>query len=247
MTEQEIQFTTNSFILDSTFWSIIIASQGALALMFIPMALGVPVLICALFFILSIYYLIRILTAKATYTLNESGVSRILKPNLFESFWSKRIHTHLHWNEIESYVIGSDATRGLQEYNYLTIKSSNHKFSINDKNGDVKGFDNFKNTFVKFATSYNANIVKGHLNKEVTENSSKASTLDEKPIKREKSFYETLFAKILTIFFVFLSVALLLFLIQTGNTRISNWFRFLILIIPGTLYMVYRVFVEKKD
>ena len=65
-------------------------------------------------------------------------------------------------------------------------------------------------------------------------------------LKERKGFYETLFAKIITVFFILLSIGLIyLFIIGTLG-KATHIFRLFIIIIPGTIYMAYRVFGKKK-
>ena len=62
-------------------------------------------------------------------------------------------------------------------------------------------------------------------------------------IKEKKSFYKTTLAKIIAIVFVLITIGIALVGISVGM-RTTNWIKFGIIILPGTFYMVSRVFVR---
>ena len=62
---------------------------------------------------------------------------------------------------------------------------------------------------------------------------------------RKKAFYETLFAKLFTLFMLFLCGGLMYYGAQYGM-RQSNWFKLAAVLVPGTIYMAYRVFFASQ-
>lgn len=61
---------------------------------------------------------------------------------------------------------------------------------------------------------------------------------------QKPSFYKTRMAKLLTILFVFVAILLILINMNQGlSTR--NLFRLEVIIVPGIVYMIYRVYVKE--
>lgn len=106
-----------------------------------------------------------------------------------------------------------------------------------------EGFERFKFEFEKLIREHAILRAENDFNPRSMRNVEDIRPLH---VKREKGFYTTVLAKIVTLFFVVLSILLLIFAIQSGM-RATNWFRLGVVIIPGTIYMVYRVFLDKKE
>lgn len=64
-------------------------------------------------------------------------------------------------------------------------------------------------------------------------------------IRQRRSFYETFPAKAITIFFTLFTL-FLIWIIFSDGMRASNLFKLMVIILPGTVYMLYRVFFKKS-
>ena len=63
-------------------------------------------------------------------------------------------------------------------------------------------------------------------------------------LTQKESFYKTRKAKVITILFVIVAILLILIHMNQGlSTR--NLFRLEVIIVPGIIYMIYRVYVKE--
>lgn len=65
-------------------------------------------------------------------------------------------------------------------------------------------------------------------------------------IIKEKDFYDTIWARLLSIFFLLLTAGIIVAMVYTENFKGTNLWRLNVVMIPGTLYMLVRSFGKKK-
>jgi hypothetical protein len=65
-------------------------------------------------------------------------------------------------------------------------------------------------------------------------------------IQQRKTFYETIWAKAFTILLGFFIVGILFLMVTTSYVSATSMFKLFVILIPGFIYMWYRVFREKK-
>jgi len=250
-------YHTKGFITGSSIKWIIIISQAALFIMVPLILFGLHPFIVTGALIGSMVLGFGLVSGKVIYTIDDAGITKEVEPTMFKHFWKKQTFQFYPWDHIESFREGMDMNRSYEEFQYLTIfTKAGKKLELNTKSGDKNSFQNFTKVFRLYVIAAEegkvtdtSRPVSVRLEKEMKAegidmagiSSTKKHTIKEKP-----GFYSTTFAKVLTVFFILFSVGIILALILTGNNRFTNIFRFVFLIVPGTAYMYYRVFVKRK-
>lgn len=179
-----------------------------------------------------LYLLITWRSGHITYSLYDWGIEQYVVP-----VWGKKqaISRKIPWANIKDYQIGSDLNRGFREYNYLKLRSVNPsmRIKISDTASNMNSFLTFREQFESLVQNHNS------------ANGAQFSDKPLTPIKRKKDFYQTTSAKLITAFFVAMSLAFIWYAIRADSIRTSNLFRIFVVIVPGTIYLSYRVFYRK--
>ncbi len=237
-------YHTKGFIKWGLWTNIGITVFVSMNVLFLTMAIGIPVFIDTILFVLVMYATIRMLSGNTVFTLSRDGIQQEITPN-----WKSRkiVKKTFYWSDIHSYVRGIDMNRSHQEYGYLHIDVTGEPgmLRISDDKGNKEDFAKLADTFEEWVKELN--VSDNSSKKEEKTESSIRENMDDfvGHIEHKPTFYQRPIAKLLTIGFIVLSAFLLNFAITQGM-REFNWFRLLIVVIPGTLYMVYRVFYAKK-
>jgi hypothetical protein len=226
-------YRTKSFLTGGLWRNIVLTVFISMGSMMLLMSIGVPAIFATVFFLLAIYFSIKALSGNATYYLYSWGFRQEISP-----FWKykKSISRTFTWDDLSSYQSGIDLNRSHQEYNYLNLnlKRAPKHIQLSDANADMGSFLTFRKDFENLMDNATVNTLDTTLEQK-----------KRKPIKRKADFYATIWAKLLTLFFVFLCVAILTFALYYGPMGASSWFKLSVIIIPGTIYMVWRVFYMK--
>ncbi|MBI1305150.1 MAG: hypothetical protein GC181_00895 [Bacteroidetes bacterium] len=255
-------FVTKGFVRGGIAANIMLVVGISMSVMFMLFWLSLNVIVVTVLFIGIVYGLIYLLTGKTVYILEDGGIRRQITPN-----WKKLKpgEQFYPWSEVMSYVRGDDMNRGKQRYNYLNIfvKSAPGKLTLSDDKSDKIAFAEWADAFEKIAANPDV-VVHDVINQKEThtgisqpeEQPHEASALPTKPenqvatkrgaIKKEKTFYEKPIAKILTIVFIVFCGFFINWALTNGMSS-TNIFRLTVIVIPGTLYMIYRVFYRKNN
>ena len=187
---------------------------------------------------------------KTIYELHSDGVYQCISLFIPSMLKKKPKERFIEWKDIKSYRNDKDFKRNLQEYEYLKLylrKSQSEIWITND--GGLASFEEFRDKFLELIGD-SAQPKESTLSIPNAVSDLPLGTKDVKDpkseIKRKPSFYSGIFAKILTVFFIFLTVALFVFGYFNGM-RMANWFRLAAILLPGTLYMSYRVFIKPPE
>ena len=187
----------------------------------------------------------------STYTVNGKGILQESVPYLRGFTLMKNKTEFYPWSEVTSYKADSDLNRSLFEKQYIKVFFKNGK-RINILEGKSEAesleFFKFKEVFESLVDNYNntssytisQDQKAGDSSPTVTGNRSFVNP----PIKHLKGFYSTFHAKILTLIFLILTLAVA-YPLYLGYGSASSYFRFLVILIPGTGYMFYRSFIKK--
>lgn len=240
------QFTTNSFI-DNPVGSIIIATVGGIGLMFVTIMIGLPIFFSMAALIIGILLVYGMVIGKVTYRLYENGVHQHIQRKLPYLLFKKESERTIPWKSIRSFKVGSDKQRygGVYQYLKLYLTVSPNEIWLTDQH-DKEGFNIFREAFEqqiekgKQSTSTKNKPIEPVYNKEVNTASAKTST---QHIKQKKEFYDTWWAKIITVLFIFFTGFIIL-LAYLAGASITIWWKILIVMIPGTTYMTYRTFLS---
>ena len=212
-----------------------LATIAGLGLMNLTFLLGLPFLFSMAGLFAGILLVFGFGGGEMRYTLTTGGLERSFRPFAAEYIRIGGRRQTVRFSDIRSYRRDRDLGRDKQEYAFLRLKLRKPPFrmTINSKSG--------RDAFEAFADAFEAQVSgQGSPAEGGTAGDSNAS----KPspvVRREKGFYDTWFAKGLTI--VFAVVAVVLSVLQfTGTITGTNLFRLTVIIIPGVLYMAYRCF-----
>ena len=245
------QFSTNSFI-DHPMASIGIATAAGMGLMFVSISFGAPIFVSMVFLFAGILLVYGYKVGDVRYTLFEDHLEQEIK-RFLPYYLKKTVQVRkIYWKDVKSFKNDFDYTRNREEYEYLKLylkKSPGEVWITNQKNKE--GFENFRDQFLLLLNPATSPVTQKQESAskvaEVQPQSkvSKASNSSTKHIKQLPSFYETWFAKILTVFFALLTIGIFVYS-QLNGLKFSHQVRFQVVLLPGTIYMIYRVFVRTK-
>lgn len=236
------QFSTNGFV-ENPFAVIGLSMMAGMGLMFLTISAGLPTVFSFIGLFGGILGVFGFCIATIRYTLFENGIQQDIKRKIPYWLWKKESVRFFEWTDIQSFKRDSDLTRGGKEYQYLKLylRKAPHQIWITNQI-DAHGFEDFSTAFL-------------NLKQEAAEQKQKTSLLSAKPeassaalqeVKEKKSFYDTYWAFLITLFFVIVSGLLLVFGFLLGMGA-NNWWKLFFVILPGTSYMVYRVFIKKRE
>lgn len=247
------QFTTNSFSKNPK-KTILKGMFLGMALMFIGISLGLPSLFSMILLIGGILLIFGREVGKINYALYPNGIHQEIK-NFIPFYLRGKIKKRfIQWSQIESFKIDFEFSRSLREYEFLKLYLNIYpkEIMVTDQL-NPNGFREFKQAFLQKMEEFTLN---NSVNNESDQSFGRSKLLNKNPtssyqtnhhivIKQRKGFYDTLFAQILTIFFIFLTLVLMtagVFL----KMHFTSWFKIAFVMIPGTAYMCYRVFFYQK-
>lgn len=213
----------------------------SMVILFVGIYIGMPTIVNTLLLVGAMFLIFSFISNNATFTLSQSGLTKTLDDKNF-LFKNKPQVSHL-WNDVKSYKQGTDKGKYRGEIDYLEIKFLNGDvWKVTDMYGERKeGFNAYQTYFLESINKINGNISTNILPKNVQTNIN-TTTLNDSFIKREKTFYETIFAKIFT---VLLGIFIAGIFSYSQSLSTTSWFKFIVVLIPGFAYLVYRTFIKK--
>ena len=243
------EFTTNGFV-ENPIGSIVIATVAGMGLMFVTIMIGMPIIISMAALFAGILLVYGYKSGKVTYRLYSDGLG--LTTRRFIPYWLKKKEGYkkLKWEEVKSYTHDFDKTRTGEEYEYIKLylsKSPGQIWVTNQRNKG--GFEIFRDNFLQLVAldqqvgdSPETKVPKSNrIGKQETLEIKESS--EKVYLVKRKSFYKTRAAKVLTILFVVISIFLVLLNLNFGLSW-QNLFRLEVIIVPGIVYMIYRVYVK---
>ncbi len=232
-----------------------------MTLMFSGIMLGAPVYISMVLLLAGIGLAYGFGIGEVQYLLTPQGIEQKIRRFIPYAIKRKEETRLINWDKMSSYKIDTDKKRYGDEYEYikLYLKISPGEIWITDQQ-DKAGFQQFKDTFLLMLGDFNARNKKTTtetLQPQQATGKSKSSNEGNNPqgesglngnyqsplIRQRQSFYKTFFAKALTIFFTLITI-LFIWIIAYRGMHFTNWFKLMFIILPGTVYMVYRVFIS---
>ena len=187
---------------------------GLFAMSVVIMA-DLPVLIAVPALLLGIVFVLSRNAGEMVVHLTESGIERTITPMLARFISMEPRHQSFTFEDIRSYRRDHDRSRIRGEVSFLTLHLSKRpsRLVIQDMGGEVH--------LAPFADAFEALALRHG-------------------IRKRPGFYQTVFARVLTALFVLLAIALSVFALL-GVLSPSSLFRLLTIILPGTVYMIWRV------
>ncbi|HNY54125.1 MAG TPA: hypothetical protein PKI86_00800 [Chitinophagales bacterium] len=224
--------------------SIAIVVSISLSVMYIGIFTGIPVTVNIILFVGSMFLLLNFLTTYATFTISENKLLRTLNSTNFLTKNAKA--KEYEWKDVKAYKNGIDKGRYRGEFQFLEIKFRNgDEWKITDMYGEgKKDFTLFQQYFIENVEAFNSE----HKIQPPSSAVKKMGTSipDEGLfIKRRKTFYETIWGKIVT---VLLGIFILfIFLFARPYMNGFSVFKLYFVLIPGFAYMAYRSFVKTEE
>ena len=244
--EPKAGFTTNSFS-ENPINVIIMGTACGFGFMAVTIMLGAPIVLSMVGLIGGILLVYGYKIGQTRYEVHEEGIYQHIRNFIPYKLYKKTKERFIKWEDIRYYKHDNDMTRELKEYEYikLFLKGAPGQIWITDQR-NRKGFEEFRDAFLE-----SVQIGATPKTKATAHQKSDAikKTKQVKPrVAKRKGFYSTFAAKLITIVLLALTVGLFVFGALNG-LRIANWFRLAAILLPGCLYMVYRVFLtrEKKN
>ncbi len=232
------EFSGKSFINGGLVSNILTVTVISLFVMSVFIMLKAPIWLSMIALLGAMYYLIKRRSGTAKYQVHSWGFSQSLHPNIKGS---KVINRSFTWHDVHSFKQVTDMDRQRREYNYLKLEVNKtpKSFLIHDQDGDMAAFLSFRDTFVAQLDLYNSGFSSDHI-PQIGEHT--GHQVLEKP-----DFYKTVWAKLITVFFVLFSILAVVYVGSVENVRHTNLYRIFIVVVPGTIYMVWRVFIKKGN
>jgi hypothetical protein len=245
------QFTTNSFV-GNPIGVILLGTAAGMGLMMVGTMLGAPIVITMVLLFSGIGLVYGFMIGKVRYSLFVDGIEQKIH-KFIPYYLSKKEETRfVAWQHIKSYKNDTDFSRQMREYEYIKLYLFVPPKEVWITNQiDNAGFQRFKEAFLlkmtEFApaeevTRFTQSIDERNGTEGARSVNAASSGIE---IKRRKSFYKTRFARFITLFFIAVCCGLVWYGILNGM-RFTNWFRLAIILVPGTIYMVYRVFIRSN-
>ena len=240
-------FSTNSFN-QNPYSTIALATVGGMALMFIGIMIGLPIFLNMALLIGGILLVYGFNVGSTTYSIYASGIEQLMRPFILQMLGRAPRRRFIEWQDIRSFKHDHEFSRSVQEYEYikLYLKRSPGQIWITDQK-NKEGFETFRDTFLALMEKDSAASLKQttpiveELVPPPPAAVSKENTSPTHHIRQRKSFYQTTLAKVITLLLLGMCVALAWFGFTHGM-RWANWFRLAAILVPGSLYMCYRVF-----
>lgn len=235
---------------------IMVATAVGMAVMFTALIVGLPPLIVVPLFLVTVYLVIGRLSGDSVLTLEETGIRMQWRALVAPQRGAGIRERFVPWERVVSYKLDRDQSRSLQEYRLLEVdlEQPSERLHITDRH-DPAGFDAFRDAFLArladrapapaeqlpvagqpIGAEPSEEVQAGELPADPPEDKAEST----REVRRRRSFYETPFALLLTALFVVVSVALGI-LALAGALRWTHVLRLALVIAPGTLYMVQRV------
>jgi hypothetical protein len=194
-----------------------------------------------------IYVSLMFMTGASEFTLNPNGISRQIATSLKLGKNKSPKQDFFKWSQIQWFKEGTDRGRYSAEYRFLTVHFKNGtEWMITDNNGVRKAdFEVFLDTFKKLVAEYNA-LAAASPAASASSADQQTSTKAPELIRQRKTFYETIWAKAFTVLLGFFIAGIIFLMFTTSYVGATSMFKLFVVLIPGFIYMWYRVFREKK-
>lgn len=185
--------------------------------------------------VIPIFWLNLKLTRRAEYGVGAGGVRETLLDAQGKADGARE--RRYRWDEVESWLVDADLVRGTGSRRFVDLRLRDGyrmRFREANERPDDPEFTAFAEALAAHAGGA----------AEVAASAREAPAPHPMPLPvQRRSFYRTPFARFLTTFFLILTVGLLAAAVLLPQYfGGSAWFRLVVVIIPGTLYMAMRSF-----
>lgn len=241
-------YFTNSF-LQQPLVVLAAATLAGLTAMFASLQAGGGGIVSTVALVGGIGLVLGFGAGKATFTIHPAGIGQQVVSFLPLPGKPQGITRFFAWQQIMAYKCDEDMNRSGQPYEYIKLFLSvapGEVWITNQK--DKEAFAQFRTVFLAQVALAREAAAAEAATPQATPGTSASRALQASatPILREKkSFYTTRFAKGLTVVFIILT-CLLLWVGLQGTLQQYQLDKILFIMLPGTVYMSYRVFFFPK-
>ena len=160
-------------------------------------------------------------------------------------------------NEVKFYQEGSDLNRSYETYEYLIIVFNDGvRWKIVSKKETMVEFNPLKAYIIGKIEEVNRNASTQPVQSETVQRPDpgffKQTMVENRPlstpkIKRRKGFYESVWGKIVSVFFlIFTGVLIVFYFYNPGFFKVTHLYRLAFILVPGTIYLLYRTFFKSN-
>lgn len=223
------------------FASLVFGLNIAMVILFVGIYIGLPTIVNVILLIGVLFFIFSFISNDATFTLSQFSLTKTLEDKNF--LFKNKPKISFFWSDVKSYKQGTDRGKYRGEIAYLEIKFlTGEVWKVTDMYGERKAeFDEYQTYFLEAVNKINQSNSTNRT-PESTQPKISIITSNDVLIKREKTFYETIFGKLFTILLGITIVAIFSFSLSLNRT---SWFKLDAVLIPGFVYMVYRTFIKK--
>ena len=259
MTENEVTYKTRTTGQTNPISLILQATFISLSLLFILIFLNLthPLLLLVVF-LLSCFWFIAIKINNSTFTLKEKEIVE-KSESFITTFGKNKVDNYYKMADLKSYSIRTDYSRSLQEKrifeaHFIAPVNKLILFNCLKNDSNIEQFE-------KFAAAFESKVERINESREETilntyesktpnsfriENENLGNSRMRQKIVKQKVFYETIWAKILSIICLAGIIAFFYFSIN-ANFSASTLFKFYALFLPGSIYLIYRSFWRNRE
>lgn len=224
--------------------------QIALAVLFGLILAGVPVVLTIGAFLLSLYLSIRAGLYRAEFTLDDDGITESLTPFNTTWTWRKPGTRHFRWEQVVDWSLDDELTRGYQMRKRLIVRfrDPSHSIRLDEVGGDDQraAYATFANAFLVRAGGERlpppADIptrIPLEVVRERVEWPARPGALP-----RRQAFLSSMRGRLTGIVLIGVIVATMAALLLLGGS-ISSWYRLVFVLIPGVVYLIWRLFLRR--
>ena len=205
--------------------------------MFLSIFTGMPMLVSMIALIGGIFLILSFFLHNATYTVSVDGLKVTYIPK-FRWALVKTSERSFRWTDIKAYKLEDNIRKNtLDVKKVFTIYPKNHPSIVINNSTDTEKAEiaNFYEAFVKFGKAEPAAVSQAQ----------PVERSDKFKIIRKKSFFEKPIAKVVAIFFVAVTILIIAAVALFGAFSPANLFRIFVVLIPGTIFLLYKSFQRK--
>ncbi|MHC1737741.1 MAG: hypothetical protein AB9882_06995 [Ignavibacteriaceae bacterium] len=254
-----MQYKTKELRGQNPIAMIIGISQLAFMVMIGALVIGIHWLPTLILFLGIIVFFVVILSIRVKYEINGLVITKEAVPLIRNiPFMDAPPVEVKNINEIKFYQEGRDLNRSYETYEYLIVAFNDGvKWKIVSKKETMEEFNPLKAYIIGKIEEINRGSSAQPVQTEVVrtpdpgfrqETYEKKKPVAPPKIKRRKGFYESVWGKIVSVFFlIFTAVLIIFYFYNPGFFKVTHLYRLAFILVPGTFYLVYRTFFSRGD
>jgi len=237
---------------------IIGISQLAFMFMIGSLVIGIPWFLTLVLLLGIIVFFVLAFSVRVKYEINGSVITKEAVPliNNFPFMNAPPVEVK-NMSQIKFYQEGRDLNRSYETYEYLIVGFNDGvKWKIVTKKETLPEFNPLKTAIIGKIEEINRDSSTKPVQSTVTQMQApvfrqpvyeQSKQVIPPKIKRRKGFYESVWGKLVSVFFLIFTTLLIVFYFYNPEyLRATHLYRLFIILIPGTFYLLYRTFFSEK-